>query len=217
MHERSADADAGPPQGRRAMSPPQERHVASPRPTLMLLNGAPGSGKSTLAAALAARTPYALALDIDTVKHSLGGWEDDLQASGLQARRLAVALIRQHLGDGHDVVLGQYLARPPFLEELEQLAAQCGARFVEVALILEADTLAERLRARRRRPDRPEQSANDRHVGPEEASELVASIERVLRRRPQARRLDACREQALLIEELRVMLREEEPSASTSR
>ncbi|GAA1484641.1 AAA family ATPase [Brachybacterium fresconis] len=160
-------------------------------PTLMLLNGAPGSGKSTLAALLAAERPLALALDIDSIKHSLGGWDQDLQTSGLQARRLAVVMIRRHLADGHDVVLGQYLARTPFLEELEQLAADCGARFVEVALMLDERSLARRLRGRLAAPDRAEQAANDRFVDPEDAPQLVASIERVLTQRPRALRVDA--------------------------
>lgn len=171
-------------------------------PTLMLLNGAPGSGKSTLAALLAAQTPLTLALDIDTLKHALGGWDRDLHASGLQARRLAVALIRQHLTDGHDVVLGQYLARTPFLEELERLAADCGARFVEVALILDEAALAQRLRARRESPDRPEQAHNDRFVGPDDAGQLVTSIEEVLRHRPQAHRVEAHGERHRVVEDL---------------
>src|SRR5690606_10188039 len=60
-------------------------------PVLLLRNGAPGAGKSTPATRLAARRPLALALDIDQLKHSPGGWEADLQSSGLQARRLALA------------------------------------------------------------------------------------------------------------------------------
>ena len=160
-------------------------------PTLTLLNGAPGSGKSTLAALLAEERPLAFALDIDTIKHALGGWDEDLTRSGLQARRLATAMIGQHLADGHDVVLGQYLARTPFLEELEQLAAAHEARFVEVALILDEQTLARRLQSRRDRPDRPEQSRNDRLVSPGQAGELIRSIEEVLTMRPAARRADA--------------------------
>lgn len=123
-------------------------------PTLTLLNGAPGSGKSTLAALLAEERPLAFALDIDAIKHALGGWDENLTRSGLQARRLATAMIAQHLADGYDVVLGQYLAAAPFLEELEQLAAAHGARFVEVALILDEQTLAKRLQQRRDHPDR---------------------------------------------------------------
>jgi len=175
-------------------------------PRLVLLNGAPGSGKSTLAALLAAQTPLALALDIDTLKHSLGEWDQDLSASGLQARRLAVSLIRQHLADGHDVVLGQYLARTPFLEELEQLAADCGARFIEVALILDEATLAQRLSSRREHPDRPEQARNDRFVGPDDAAELVRSIDEVLKHRPSARRVDASRTRSHIVEELGELL-----------
>lgn len=178
------------------------------RPLLVLLNGAPGSGKSTLAELVAAERPLALALDIDQIKHSLSGWDRDLHTSGLQARRLAVALIRQHLADGHDFVLGQYLARTPFLDELEQLAADCGARFVEIALILDEATLAQRLSARRERPDRPEQAANDRFVGPEDASELVASLEEVLRHRPTACRVAVGGVRERIVDEIRELLAE---------
>lgn len=160
-------------------------------PVLLLLNGAPGSGKSTLAALLAVRRPLALALDVDQLKHSLGGWEEDLQAAGLQARRLALALAGRHLADGHDVLIGQYLARPAFLDQLEEVAGTCGARFVEAALVADAGTLAERLAARRAAPDRPEQAANDRHVGPADAAAHVAALAALLEARPHAHRLDA--------------------------
>src|SRR5699024_7304091 len=123
------------PSSSSSRSPEMDRQASAP--TLMLLNGAPGSGKSTLAVLLAAERPLALALDIDTIKHSLGRWGQGLQAAGLRARRLAVVMIRRHLADGHDVVIGQYLARTPFLGELEQLAADCGARFLEAALVLD--------------------------------------------------------------------------------
>jgi predicted kinase len=171
-------------------------------PVLLLLNGAPGSGKSTLAARLAARRPLALALDVDQLKHSLGGWEEDLQAAGLQARRLALALGGRHLADGHDVLIGQYLARPAFLEQLEELAQECGARFVEAALVADAATLAERLAARRAAPDRPEQAANDRHVGPDAAAAHAASLAGLLEERPRAHRLDAGRPREELLTEL---------------
>lgn len=174
--------------------------------TLMLVGGAPGSGKSTLAALLAAQFPLALALDIDSIKHSLGGWDEDLNRCGTQARRLATAMIAQHLADGHDVVLGQYLARTPFLDELEQLAAAHGARFVEVVLMLDEQTLARRLQGRRERPDRPEQAPNDRFVSPGQAGELSRSIEEVLTIRPGARRVDASGSIAETLAALRALL-----------
>lgn len=175
-------------------------------PVLLLLNGAPGSGKSTVAARLVAQRPLALALEIDALKHSLGGWDRDLQASGLQARRLAFALARRHLEDGHDVVIGQYLARPAFAQQLEDLAAHSGARFVEAVLLLDAEALAQRLTARRHAPDRPEQAANDRFVGPEDAPALVASIDQVLTAQPGSRRIDAARPIDRIVDELSALL-----------
>lgn len=175
-------------------------------PVLLLLNGAPGSGKSTVTARLIAQRPLALALEIDALKHSLGGWDRDLQASGLQARRLALALARRHLEDGHDVVIGQYLARPAFAQQLEDLAAHSGARFVEAVLLLDAEALAQRLTARRHAPDRPEQAANDRFVGPEDAPALVASIDQVLTARPGFRRIDAARPIDRIVDELSALL-----------
>lgn len=175
-------------------------------PVLLLLNGAPGSGKSTVAARMAARRPLTLALDIDSLKHALGGWDRDLHTSGLQARRLALALAKQHLEDGHDVVIGQYLARTAFLEQLEAVAAESGARFIEAVLVLEAPVLAQRLGARRAAPDRPEQAANDRFVGPADAPGLAASIDQLLTARPSARRIDAARPLDELVGELSALL-----------
>ena len=160
-------------------------------PVLLLLNGAPGSGKSTLAALLAAQRELALALDVDRLKHSLGGWEEDLHASGLQARRLALALAGRHLADGHDVLIGQYLARPAFLEQLERLATECRARFVEAALLADAPPAAARRAPRRAAPDRPEPAANDRHVGPADVAAHVTALDALLRGRPHVHRLDA--------------------------
>ena len=158
---------------------------------LVLINGAPGSGKSTLAQALAHDRPMALALDVDGIKHSLGRWSDDLLASGLHARRLALALAREHLGSGHDVVVGQYLARTDFIEELERLAAALGARFRELILDLDAATLAERLDSRSRAPSRPEHLVNNSQVGPEDAHRLVQSLGGLRETRPGAVWVDA--------------------------
>ena len=79
-----------------------------------------------------------LALDIDGLKHSLGRWDEDPSASGLHARRLTLALASEQLRAGFDLVIGQYLARTPFIEDLEGLAGRHGARFYEFILDLDA-------------------------------------------------------------------------------
>lgn len=153
---------------------------------LVLINGAPGSGKSTIAQALAQDKAMTLALDIDGLKHSLGRWDEDPSASGLHARRLATALASEQLRAGFDVVIGQYLARTPFIEDLERMAARHGARFYEFVLDLDAATLAKRLAERAGNPDRLEHAVNNRLVGPDDATALVQALESLRQRRPHA-------------------------------
>ena len=125
------------------------------------------------------------------MKHSLGRWEEDATAAGLRARHLAVAVVGEHLTAGHDVVIGQYLARTAFIEELEQLAERCGARFCEFVLDIDEATLADRLRVRRVTPDRPEHVVNNRYVGPHDAARLVTSLLALRASRPGAVWIDA--------------------------
>lgn len=95
-----------------------------------------------------------LALDVDVIKHSLGRWDEDPSASGLHARRLSLTLAEGHLSAGYDVVLGQYLARTPFIEDLAALAQRLDVRFFEFVLDLDAPTLAARLALRASDPPR---------------------------------------------------------------
>jgi predicted kinase len=158
---------------------------------LVLINGAPGSGKSTLAHGLAQDRPMTFALDVDGLKHSLGHWSEDLLASGLHARRLALALAREQLSAGYDVVVGQYLARTAFIEDLERLTEELDARFYEFILELDAPTLADRLAGRSCAPSRPEHRLNSSLVGPDDADPLVRSLEELRETRPGAVWIDA--------------------------
>jgi hypothetical protein len=132
-----------------------------------------------------------LALDVDGIKHALGRWDDDASAAGRHARRLAVALIREHLAAGYDVAVAQYLARTEFIEELERVSVDNGAQFVEVVLVVDAPHLAQRLRDRQAHPGRPQHTINNGLVGPADAPQLVASIDAIHELRPRSRRVDA--------------------------
>jgi len=130
-------------------------------------------------------------LDLDAIKHALPTWTTDQHGAGLEARRLALIEITRLLLEGSDVVLGQYLARPDFIEELEALAGRSGATFVEVVLELDDPSLATRLAHRSETPTRPEHAINNQLVGPADVEAFVASIETLRVIRPQARWINA--------------------------
>jgi predicted kinase len=171
-----------------------------------LINGAPGSGKSTIASALAQDSRMTFALDIDAVKHSLGRWDEDPSASGLHARRLSLALASEQLRAGFDLVVGQYLAKTVFIEDLEQLAERHGARFCEFVLDLDAAALADRLAARASIPDRLEHKVNNQLVGPNDVSALVQSIQSLRQSRPRAAWIDAQGSLSSTLDALRALL-----------
>lgn len=117
-------------------------------PSVILLNGPPGIGKSTLAHQYAAAHPLCFCLDIDSLRRSIGGWQQHPAESGALARQMAVAMINVHVGAGHDVILPQYLGRPDFIEELERTAAAAGARFRELVLMDSRENAVTRFAAR---------------------------------------------------------------------
>lgn len=134
---------------------------------LILLNGPPGIGKSTLAQRYADDHPLALALDLDTVRGMLGRWRDDPIQAGLLARSLTLAMARAHLGSGHDVIIPQFLGRPQFIAQAEQVAAEVGVPFLEFVLMDGRDNSVQRFQRR------SAAAATSAHV---EAGELMESF-----------------------------------------
>jgi predicted kinase len=117
-------------------------------PRLIHLNGPPGIGKSTLAQRYVADHPLAFCLDIDGFRRLIGGWDEHASESGRLARRMALAMAREHLTAGYDVVVPQLLARPEFALELRDLASATGAAFHEIVLLDFAADAASRFAAR---------------------------------------------------------------------
>ena len=147
-------------------APERRQHERSTVGTLVLLNGPPASGKSTLAARYVRDHPLALNLDVDVIRGLLGRWIGRPLDAGLAARRLALSMAASHSGDGRDVIVPQFLARPEFIEQLEALAASIGCRFVEAALITTRHDAIDWFHERSASPD------NQQHV---DASTLVAA------------------------------------------
>jgi predicted kinase len=115
---------------------------------LILLNGPPGIGKSTLAQRYAEDHPFTLALDLDTVRGMLGRWRDDPIQAGLLARSLTLAMARTHLEAGYDVIIPQFLGRPQFIAQAEQVAAEAGVPFLEFVLMDGRDSSVRRFQRR---------------------------------------------------------------------
>ena len=164
-----------------------------PMPVLVLVNGPPASGKSTIAARLVAVRPLALDLDIDVVRGLLGAWLDDPTTAGRAARALALSMAQTHLSAGHDVVVPQFLGRIEFITELESVAAQTGARFVEIGLVVDRQTASVAFHARRAAPEtsaRADAAALvERSTSGAPVGEMYHSYVELVNRRPHAHRI----------------------------
>jgi predicted kinase len=133
---------------------------------LIHLNGLPGVGKTTLARLYSDEHPLALNLDVDLIRRALGQWQAHPTDSGVQARRLAIAAIGVHLHEGFDVVVPQFLARPDFLLDLQNVASETGSQFVEILLAAPLNTV------KRRFQDRTDRAVDPQHI---EAAQMIGS------------------------------------------
>ncbi len=150
---------------------------------LVFLTGAPASGKSTLARRLVDDRPLSLLLDIDTLRSQLGAWRADPGAAGLAARALAREMARVHLEAGRDVVVPQFVQRHDLIDQLRDVAAKTGSRFVLAALVSSAEEAATRFAERAASTDPNHRDAADlqRTVWPTPIRESYAQMLAMLR------------------------------------
>jgi predicted kinase len=155
---------------------------------LVHLNGPPGIGKSTLSALYADRNPGTLNLDVDTLHHLVGGWQEEEFDTWPPVWSLVRAMAATHLDGGHDVVLPQYLATVDEITGLEDLARRHGAGFREVVLLDDREAAIERFNRRARDSDDPWIRHHHRRIelggGPAVLATMYDTLMDVVSRRP---------------------------------
>ena len=160
--------------------------------TLIHLNGPSGVGKSTLAQRYVDEHQGVLNLDIDRVVAMIGGWRDDFGAALAPARRLATAMAETHLRTGFDVVMPQLVTSVDEAVGFEAAAARAGARYLEIALVVDPDEQVTRFRARA--THNPVEEHIQQYVDAKGGDLLLRRIHRhfteYLGRRPLARRVE---------------------------
>ena len=116
---------------------------------LIHLNGPSRVGKSTLARRYVGNHPGTLCLDIDVLVGQVDGWREDFSAAFLAATARGLALAKSHLRDGQDVVVPQLVTIFDQGNPFEAAAAEVGARFTEVALLVDTGEHTRRLRGKK--------------------------------------------------------------------
>jgi predicted kinase len=139
--------------------------------------------------------PLALNLDVDVVRGLLGAWAEHPREAGLLARAVALAMACTALEAGRDVIVPQFLARPEFVIQLEDLARAAGAGFVEIALWATKQDARTWFDARSAAPDRAThmdaQQLVDRLGGPAVLDETYDAFAQLVDSRPGTRTIPA--------------------------
>lgn len=106
---------------------------------LILINGPLGSGKSTLAERYANDYPVTLNLDIDNIWLTISHWREQKEITGPLSKKIALAMAKVALNEGHNVVVPQILQTEELANSFQALANECSADYYEVLLDVPKD------------------------------------------------------------------------------
>lgn len=94
----------------------------------VFVNGLPGSGKSTYAREFVASRRGWLNLDVDVLRGLLGTASTDFLQAGAEVQPLALAMLREHIASGGNVIFPQLFFIPDEAAEFEAAVVASGGR-----------------------------------------------------------------------------------------
>ncbi|MFE6736322.1 AAA family ATPase [Microbacterium sp. NPDC057650] len=102
--------------------------------TCIFVNGLPGSGKSTYARRFVESRRGWLNLDVDLLRGLLGTASIDFVQAGAEVQPLALALLREQIGRGGNVIFPQLFFTPEEAAPFEEAVVASGGRVVRTLL-----------------------------------------------------------------------------------
>lgn len=102
--------------------------------TCIFVNGLPGSGKSTYARRFVESRRGWLNLDVDLLRSLLGTASIDFVQAGAEVQPLALAVLREQIGRGGDVIFPQLFFTPAEAAPFEDAVVASGGRVVRTLL-----------------------------------------------------------------------------------
>lgn len=108
---------------------------------LIILNGPWGVGKSTAARAMHARMPGAFHVEVDAIRRSISGYDDNPEESFRFAMRVVNDVIERCLSEGRDVILDKMLRVHEIIDDIRAVGERHGAEVHEIILWARKETV----------------------------------------------------------------------------
>lgn len=115
------------------------------KPKVILLNGFAGSGKTTIARLYINDHPLTVVIEGDELIVNIGDWLNHEEQARELVFEFSKEMIKTALGLGHDVIVPYLVLNAEKVAELESLALECNAIFIELYLSTDKQHAIERL------------------------------------------------------------------------